>query len=64
MIGTPGIRRLKDEHRRALDALADREYRDPAEQAAYLIVDGLKRAGILTDQTNESTGSPATQRPV
>jgi len=58
MIGTPGVRRLSDEHRRALDELAAREYREPAEQAAYLIVDGLKRAGALNDPKPEPVGGP------
>ncbi len=41
------IRNLLDEHRRALGELAIREYREPDDQAAYLIVDGLRRAGVL-----------------
>ncbi len=43
------IRNLLDEHRHALGELAIREYREPDDQAAYLIVDGLRRAGILKD---------------
>lgn len=35
------------EERRALAELALREYREPADQAAYLIVEGLRRAGLL-----------------
>ena len=35
--------------RRALNDLAEREYRDPRDQAAYLIADGLRRAGALTN---------------
>ena len=41
------IRNLLDEHRRALVELAVREYGEPDDQAAYLIVDGLRRAGVL-----------------
>ena len=44
------IRNLLDEHRHALGELAVREYREPDDQAAYLIVDGLRRAGILTEE--------------
>jgi len=43
------IRNLLDEHRQALGKLAIREYREPGDQAAYLIVDGLRRAGALAD---------------
>ena len=31
----------------ALVSMATREYRTPAQQAAYLIVEGLRRAGYL-----------------
>jgi hypothetical protein len=34
--------------REALYELAEREWRDPREQAAKLIVEGLERAGALT----------------
>jgi hypothetical protein len=44
------IRNLLDEHRQALSEMAVREYREPDDQAAYLIVDGLRRAGVLTDE--------------
>ncbi len=44
------IRNLLDDHRHALGELAIREYREPDDQAAYLIVDGLRRAGILTEE--------------
>ena len=44
------IRNLLDEHRRALGELAIREYREPDDQAAYLIVDGLRRAGVLIEE--------------
>jgi len=54
------IRNLPDEHRRALGELAIREYREPDDQAACLIVDGLRRAGILTD--DRSATSPTTAR--
>ena len=53
------IRNLLDEHRHALGELAIREYREPDDQAAYLIVDGLRRAGVLphdvTDYREVST---------
>lgn len=41
------IRNLLDDHRHALGELAIREYHEPDDQAAYLIVDGLRRAGVL-----------------
>ncbi len=41
---------LPDEQtRRALVNLAESEFRDPRAQAAKFIVEGLKRAGVLTD---------------
>ena len=38
---------LPDEASDALDRLAERELRDPRHQAAYLVLDGLRRAGAL-----------------
>jgi hypothetical protein len=38
--------------RRALANLAEREMRDPRRQAAYLVVQGLRAAGALPDQTD------------
>jgi hypothetical protein len=35
--------------RRALVNLAEREMRDPRAQAAYLILEGLRQRGALTD---------------
>jgi hypothetical protein len=46
--------------RRALNDLAERECRDPRDQATYLIVQGLKQAGALNDSKTETAGSPAT----
>ena len=43
----------------ALLSLASREDRDPRRQAARLIREGLERAHVLNDQTNETAGSPA-----
>ena len=60
------IRNLLDEHRRALGELAVREYREPDDQAAYLIVDGLRRAGVLpldvTDYWEVSTNRSPNDR--
>jgi hypothetical protein len=42
------------EERQALAELALREYREPADQAAWLIVQGLRQAGVL----RESDGQP------
>jgi hypothetical protein len=44
----------------ALLSLASREDRDPRRQAARLIREGLERARVLSDHTNEIAGSPAT----
>ncbi len=60
------IRNLLDEHRHALGELAIREYREPDDQAAYLIVEGLERAGVLpltiTDYQEVSTNRTPTDR--
>ena len=39
----------RQEERQALAELALREYREPSDQAAYLIVQGLRQAGVLRD---------------
>ncbi len=44
---------LPDEDRQALAELALRQYRDPSDQAAYLIAEGLKRAGALPADDRE-----------
>jgi hypothetical protein len=49
----------RQEERRALAELSLREYREPADQAAYLIVDGLRRAGMLTDRASEQPPAEA-----
>ncbi len=41
---------LPDVPRDALYELAEREWRDPREQAAKFIVEGLRRAGVLNDE--------------
>jgi len=54
------IDRLPDAGRQALVELAIREYRDAADQAAYLIVEGLRQRGVLTDDRSAilTTSSP------
>jgi hypothetical protein len=47
--------------RRALVNLAEREMRDPRDQAAYLIVEGLRAAGALPD-LKTAPAEPATAR--
>ena len=53
---------LPDEQtRRALVNIAEREFRHPRAQAAKFIVEGLKRAGVLTDDDRSAdliTSSP------
>jgi hypothetical protein len=41
--------RLPTEDRQALAELALREYRDPSDLAAFLIVEGLRRMGALPE---------------
>jgi hypothetical protein len=41
-----------------LREMARRELRDPKEQAAWLIVDGLRRAGLPVDPKPRPTGPP------
>ena len=50
---------LSDPAREALDELAEREWRHPKEQASKLLVEGLRRAGVLADQelADDSTGN-------
>ncbi len=38
----------------ALVKMAAREYRSPDEQAAWLVVDGLRRAGYLPDAVRDA----------
>jgi len=55
---------LPEPEREALISLADREWRQPREQAAKIVSDALRRAGALdTDHDQLTTGSPATVRP-
>ena len=50
---------LPDEQtRRALVNIAEREFRDPRAQAAKFIVEGLKRAGALTDDRPTDSREP------
>ncbi len=48
---------LPDRSREALYELAEKEWRDPRDQAAKFIVEGLKRVGALT---NERSATQAT----
>jgi hypothetical protein len=45
--------------RRALVNLAEREFRDPRDQAAYLITEGLRAAGALPE-SKTAPAEPAT----
>ncbi len=47
-----------DQTRRALVNVAKREFRDPRAQAAKFIVEGLRRAGALTDDRPADSRSP------
>jgi hypothetical protein len=49
---------LPKEGREALIDLADREWRDPRDQAAKFIVDGLKQAGVLPADDRLATAAP------
>ncbi len=48
-----------------LRELARRELRDPREQATWLILDGLRRAGLDVDLTGRESAAlaPARRRP-
>ncbi len=50
---------LPDQEREALFDLADREWRRPVDQAIKLISDGLRNAGVLTNDRSAAllTGS-------
>jgi hypothetical protein len=48
--------------RRALVELAEREWRDPRDQAAKLLVEGLERAGVLPAE-EQATADRASDRP-
>ncbi len=48
---------LPNEEHQALCDLALREWRDPREQATYMIAEGLKRAGVLSEDAETVTGS-------
>ena len=53
--------RLPEPAREALYELAEREWRDPRDQAELFVMDGLRRAGALptADHDLTETGSPA-----
>lgn len=44
---------LLDEHREALFDLADREWRRPVDQAAKILIEGLRREGVLPEHSKE-----------
>ena len=44
---------LPSREREALCELADREFRDPKDQARLLLVEGLRRAGALPAEPSE-----------
>ncbi len=46
---------LLDEHREALIDLADREWRRPVDQAAKILIEGLKAAGALKNEEDDDT---------
>jgi hypothetical protein len=57
---------LPDPVREALYELAEREWRHPKEQASKLLVEGLRRAGMLADQPpagGDESGPEAGDRP-
>jgi hypothetical protein len=50
---------LTEPIRRALNDFAEREYRDPRDQAAYFIAEGLKLADAPTGRFDDTAPSPA-----
>ena len=53
---------LSEPVRRALNDLAEREYRDPRDQAAKMLSEALRSTGALPTD-GRLTGSPAATRP-
>lgn len=47
--------RLPEQAREALYELADCEWRDPRDQAAKLVIEGLQRPGALADDRPSTT---------
>lgn len=54
--------RLQDRDRQALAELALREYRDPSDQAAYIIAKALRAEGALPETKTSPAASPALAR--
>jgi hypothetical protein len=54
---------LDKAERDALRVLAQREYRDPRQQAAVLIRDGLAQRGLLAAEATKATASSAVIQP-
>jgi hypothetical protein len=50
---------LPDDVADALYELSRRQYRHPRQQAAYLLVEGLRRAGVLEDGSDLATDRAA-----
>jgi hypothetical protein len=56
----PAYIRLPRPAREALYELAEQEWRDPRDQAALFVVEGLRRAGALpSDQADTDSGPTA-----
>jgi hypothetical protein len=53
--------KLKNEEKDALQQLAERERRDPRDQAALIVVRELERAGLLATKAN-TAGSGSNDR--
>jgi hypothetical protein len=51
---------IDDRARDALLVLSERQYRRPRDQAALLLVDALRRCGVLADDAEEPSGDLAT----
>jgi hypothetical protein len=50
-----------EDERQALVELSLRHYRSPDEQAAYLVREGLKRAGVLPPAEQKKQAAPASE---
>jgi len=54
---------LLDEHREALIDLADREWRRPVDQAAKILIEGLRRERMALERNTAAGDKPASAVP-
>jgi len=54
---------LLDEHREALYDLADSQWRRPVDQAAKILIEGLRREHVLAESKTAAPAEPASAVP-